>query len=384
VVLGVAGGPFAFLSGLGCGTDEGAARPAAGGGGSGNEVGSGGAITTDANGGGGGVNSGGGGANAGSRDGAIAGLGDAASIDAAAGTGGSSAGHLDANSADGDRSDAQSGTSDAGPDVQTGSGSFGNPVLVETTSGPLSDPAAQNKDPTFTADELELFFMSDRGTHSQDIWTARRTAKNLAWDPPTRVNELSSPNADDDPSVSSLDGLTLWFDSNRDDTGNGFDVWVSKRPSRQNPWNSPERVAEVNSAFEDKSPAVDDAELIMLFVSNRPGGPGGRDIYISRRQIRSDPWGAPVPLAGVVNGPGDEVDPFLGAHGLQVFWAANMGAGEEIRWSARSSVVEPFSSFAVLGELGRPSFDPKLSVDLRHIMFTSGRSGSNQIYEAFR
>jgi hypothetical protein len=264
-----------------------------------------------------------------------------------------------------------------------GSGPFSNPVLVETTSGPLSDPAAQNQDPTLTGDELELYFMSDRATANQDIWTTRRTATNLLWGPPTRVAEISSTAADNNPAVS-LDGLTIWLSSNRDDTGNGFDIWVSTRQTRQDPWNPPTRVVELSSPSDDTAPAVDEAELVMVLVSNRPGGPGGRDIYISGRQSRSDPWGTPVPFAGVVNSPGDEVDPFLGAHGLQMFWAANMGAAEEIRWSARGSVVESFSSFAVLGELGSPSFDPALSVDLRHIMFASGRSGSNEIYEAFR
>jgi hypothetical protein len=300
---------------------------------------------------------------------------------------------LDANDGSDNPFDAHDGSSDAFLDAPTdassevgetiGSGPFGNPVLVKTTSGPLSDPAAQDQDPTFTGDELELYFMSDRTTANQDIWTARRTAKDLLWDPPTRVAELSSSAADNNPAVS-LDGLTIWLSSNREDTGNGFDIWVSTRQTRQDPWGPPLRVAELSSPSDDTAPAVDEAELVMLLSSNRGGGPGGRDIYISGRQGRSDPWGTPVPFAGVVNGPGDEVDPFLGGRSLQVFWAANTGAAEEIRWSARGSVVESFSSFAVLSELGSPSFDPTLSVDLRHIMFASGRSGNNEIYEAFR
>lgn len=270
-----------------------------------------------------------------------------------------------------------------------GSGPFGEPVLVATTSGPLSAPTAEDQDPTFTEDELELFFMSDREMVNQDIWTSRRAGKNLLWDPPTRVEELSSPNADHNPAVS-LDGLIIWFASSRDDTGNGVDIWVSTRPSRQDPWNPPARVPELNSPFEDTAPAVDEAELVMLFVSNRPapgseaGGSAQGDIYISKRSNRSEPWGAPTLLPGIVNSPDDDWDPFLAARGLQIFWATNKAVAEEIRWSTRNSVDETFASFAVLAELGRPSFDPTLSVDLRHIMFASGRSGNNELYEAFR
>jgi hypothetical protein len=279
--------------------------------------------------------------------------------------------------------DAAADAVDASMDAGEVLGPFGTPVLVGTTSGPLSNPAAEDQDPTFTGDELELFFMSDRGTVNQDIWTTRRTDKSLPWDPPTRVDELSSTGEDHNPAVS-LDGLSIWFSSNRGDAGTGLDIWVSTRPTRQDPWNAPQRVLEVSSSADDTGPAVDEAELVMLLVSNRAGGPGARDVYVATRQSRSDPWGTPTPLPGVVNTANDEWDPFLGAHGLQIFWATNKDIAEEIRGSTRGSTSDPFSTFTVLDELGRPSFDPTLSVDLRHIMFVSARSGNNEIYEAFR
>jgi hypothetical protein len=280
--------------------------------------------------------------------------------------------------------DAPTDAIDASLEAGEGSGPFGNPVLVGTTSGPLSDPSAEDQDPTFTADERELYFMSDRGTLNQDIWMSRRTDKGLLWDPPTRVDELSSTAGDHNPAISSLDGLTIWFSSNRDDTGNGLDIWVSTRPTRLDRWKPPERVLEVSSSGDDTGPAVDETELVMLLVSNRAGGPGARDIFLSTRQSRSDPWGTPTPLPGVVNSVDDDWDPFLGAHGLQIFWATNKDLDEEIRWSTRGAIDESFSTFAVLNELGKPSFDPTLSVDLRHIMFASARSGNNEIYEAYR
>src|SRR4051794_7754598 len=55
----------------------------------------------------------------------------------------------------------------------------------------LSDPAAIDEDPTFTADVLELYFMSTRAGN-RDIWTARRTTAADPWPAPTRVGELDS------------------------------------------------------------------------------------------------------------------------------------------------------------------------------------------------
>ncbi|HEY3592219.1 MAG TPA: hypothetical protein VGL13_00030, partial [Polyangiaceae bacterium] len=79
-------------------------------------------------------------------------------------------------------------------------------------------------------------------------------------------------------------------------------------------------------------------------------------------------------------------DPFIGAHGLQIFWGANRAAptGEEIRWASRASTSAPFDNVVVLDELVRPSFDPSLSIDLHHIVFASSVAGTSDIYEAFR
>ena len=84
---------------------------------------------------------------------------------------------------------------------------FGTPVLVAE----LADPNADDEDPTFTEDLLELYFMSDRGGNA-DIWRSLRAATDDRWGTPTRIVELSSTEIDQTPSVS-LDGLTLWFTS---------------------------------------------------------------------------------------------------------------------------------------------------------------------------
>ena len=88
---------------------------------------------------------------------------------------------------------------------------FTPPVLVAA----LSDPDAIDEDPTFTGDLLELFFMSNRAG-GRDIWTSRRATAADPWQPPTRVGELDSVDSDWAPAVS-LDGLRIWFASDRGD-----------------------------------------------------------------------------------------------------------------------------------------------------------------------
>src|ERR1044071_9520783 len=59
----------------------------------------------------------------------------------------------------------------------------------------LSDTSAIDEDPTFTADLLELYFMSTR-SGARDIWTSRRAAAADPWQAPTRVDALDSADSD--------------------------------------------------------------------------------------------------------------------------------------------------------------------------------------------
>jgi hypothetical protein len=259
-----------------------------------------------------------------------------------------------------------------------GQGPFGP---VSAVAG-ISNPAWVNEDPSLSGDQLELYFASQQ-TGITAIWVASRATATGAWAVPQPVSELGSPT--NEPCIS-RDGLTIWFARpGSTDAALSSHIWVSSRPSRTAAWNAPQLVTELAAfGFDDEKPSVDEAALAMVFMSNRPGGAGGLDLYLSTRPSQSAPWGAPVNLVEV-NTPGDERDPFIGGQALQLFWAANPPM-EQIRWATRTSVTGRFSASRSLTELGGPDFDPALSIDLRHILFSSQRAGDRhqQIYEAFR
>lgn len=82
--------------------------------------------------------------------------------------------------------------------------------------------------------------------------------------------------------ASSRDGKTFFMASTR--TGSaGIDIWISRRESVNEPWGEPVNPgAPINSPSNDfcPMPARDGHEF--FFVSNRPGGCGGDDIYVTR------------------------------------------------------------------------------------------------------
>ncbi|MEO7454664.1 MAG: hypothetical protein ABIY52_00285 [Gemmatimonadaceae bacterium] len=109
------------------------------------------------------------------------------------------------------------------------------------------------------------------------------------------------------PSVS-RDGKTFFMASNR--TGSqGLDIWVSRRTSTDQPWGDPVNMgATVNSASNEFCPMASRDGNEFYFVSNRPGGCGGDDIYLTRFKADGSVED-PQNLGCTVNSAGNEAGP---------------------------------------------------------------------------
>lgn len=79
-------------------------------------------------------------------------------------------------------------------------------------------------------------------------------------------------------------------------------------------------IASLNTEYDDRMPNVRIDGLEMVFSSNRPhGGHGGsQDVYVSRRQRTSDPWGPPTLLGPEVNTAGSETRASLSGDGKRL------------------------------------------------------------------
>ncbi len=256
---------------------------------------------------------------------------------------------------------------------------FATPTLVAA----LSDTDSIDEDPTFTGDLLELYFMSTRAG-TKDIWTSRRASADDPWGTPTAVAELSSSSDDWCPGIS-LDGLTIWFATDRA-AGRG-QLWQATRGARTAAWNAPTPVTELASNSVDFAPVVDATETTLFFSSDRANLAGttegtNYDLYWSARPNIDSPWGAPQAVPGV-NSASDEYDPFVAQGTLVIFFTSMKSGAGDIYWSARQSVSEAFESPVLLTDIDSTSYDSdsSLSPDLSYMMFSSTRSGNAEIYE---
>ncbi len=127
--------------------------------------------------------------------------------------------------------------------------------------------------------------------------------------PPVSTLLTGSPSqgADFNPFIS-RDGLSLYFSSDRPGGYGGFDIWVSHRATVDDPWGPPENLGpNVNTPFIENSPALSSDGRRLYFQSDRPGF-GGLDLYVSDRRRKRDDlaWQTSTNLGSNINTSFDE------------------------------------------------------------------------------
>jgi Tol biopolymer transport system component len=126
------------------------------------------------------------------------------------------------------------------------------------------------------------------------------------------------------------DGRTMFIASNRTGTLGGQDIWIVRRDSPDAPWGEPTNAgALINTAFDDFCPSPTRNGHLFFFVSNRPGGCGGSDIYVTRWRNDARGWEEPTNLGCEVNSPGNEWSPFLvhGPGGPLLYFSSTVAGG---------------------------------------------------------
>ena len=189
----------------------------------------------------------------------------------------------------------------------------------------------------------------------------------------------------------SSDGLELYFGSDRPGGRGGGDLWVTTRTSVADPWEAPVNLgAPVNGSYGEGAPCISHDGLSLYFGSGRPGGSGGWDIYITTRATLEDLWGNPVNLGTAVNSASDESSPSISPDGLSLYFQSGRPGGTggiDIYVSTRTSTSEPWGPAVNLGPIvnhsGNDNF-PSISDDGLRLYFSHFFSNTVQLWVTTR
>jgi outer membrane protein OmpA-like peptidoglycan-associated protein/tetratricopeptide (TPR) repeat protein len=185
--------------------------------------------------------------------------------------------------------------------------------------------------PTMNADETFMVFTtrrpeenlnnrlaSDNEYYEEIFYTKKVDGE---WTP---ARNLSGPlnNSYHNSSINlSPDGkeMLLYHDSN------GGDILASfLKPDGT--WTDPKEIIEINTEYIENSAALSADGKQLFFSSNRPGGYGGTDIYVSVKDSKGR-WGTPRNLGRNVNTDMDEDGVYVSISGKHLYFSSNGHAG---------------------------------------------------------
>lgn len=264
----------------------------------------------------------------------------------------------------------------------------GETVTLGRAAGTLElvgalDSTADEENPTLTRDLLEIYFISDRedGSGDHDIWFARRSSVDEPFGEPEELSAINTADFESSPALSA-DGLTLWFGSDREGGQGGVDIWVTHRESRDDEWGEPENVSELNSDSDEIPRPLGDGETTMPLASRR-GADGLYKTYLARRSAPDEPFSAPELVESLVEGESVVVDAWLSDDGRELWYKRTEGGAPGDIYVARRDGSGNFvgAEPATLVNSDAEERDPWVSADGRRIFFASDRGGDLAIYE---
>ena len=168
-------------------------------------------------------------------------------------------------------------------------------------------------------------------------------------------------------------------------TNLGCDIWMSEAKGKDE-WKEPTKVViKSHDSVSVGHPCTADGKYL-IFASDMAGGFGGRDLWYTTYDKKSDTWAVPTNMGPEINTKGNELFPTFGLNG-ELFYASDgmpgMGGldifratkveGEENKWENPTNLGAPINSvnndYALIEETARKGY------------FTSERKSANGEYK---
>lgn len=219
---------------------------------------------------------------------------------------------------------------------------FKNPVNVNPVNmGSSINSKDQEYSPAFAIDEKTIYITKRMGNLSdnrpnEDLYFAELNDK--SWD---KVKDIGPPiNTIENEGAFSIssDGNYIFFTSCSRNGGKGqCDIWLTSK--KNNRWDEPKNLqSPINTKYWESQPSISSDGRMLYFSSDRPGGYGGTDIWVSEFSISG--WSAPKNLGPTVNTSKDEQFPFIHSDNRTLYFSSNghPGLGKSDLYLTRKDV----------------------------------------------
>ena len=150
--------------------------------------------------------------------------------------------------------------------------------------------------------------------------------KNGNWTPVRNLGKpVNSAQYESLPSLSP-EGNALYFTSNRNGGFGGLDLWVSYRKP-DGTWGEPVNLGPtINTPFDEQAPFIHPDGQTLYFMSKGHPGLGGYDLFLARKDEKGA-WSTPQNLGFPINTKGNEGALTVSLNGKMAFYASDMPGG---------------------------------------------------------
>lgn len=282
------------------------------------------------------------------------------------------------------------GGGDGGTGGGTG-GAGGQPPPL----GPFTDiqpvtvlnSAADDDDPSFTDDLLEVYFNSSRAPGTDgDLYVSKRASSSAPWGAPAALTEFNTGSVETNAEISP-DGLTFWF-SRR--VAGDLDIFRAVRTSRQAPWGTAALMAELDTTMGNETFGGQTSDGLYALITSDGGG-ATPVLWDAHRTSVNGPWTMLAQLPGFSTAGYTQAETWLAADGLEFWFRFNDNGtttmSDDIYRSVRANRSDAWGPPSPVPELNTSvgEGDPHLSPDRRYIMFSRAVTPTaRSIFEARR
>ncbi len=258
-----------------------------------------------------------------------------------------------------------------------------NPVKlkIQNLGNAVNSPYADYS-PVISADENSLYFTSRRaestggekdelGNYMEDIYVSTKTK--TGWSKAKGIGNKINTIYHEATIGISPDGQTILI--YKDDMGDGN---IYSTILNGDIWGTPIKLNDnINTKYWEPSAFISANGKIIYFISNKPGGYGGRDLYMSNLTAEGD-WGKAENMGPNINTPYDEDSPFIHPDGVTLSFSSN-GHNTMGGFDIFTSLLSPDGNWSEPVNVGYP-----INTTYDDVFYTVSPNGRNAYFSSFR